>query len=74
MIKYYAKKHPFVNKITTFALMVTLTVGKAKGRAAIDSTLENLHLLDKGIKVGFKIFLYLTTLLTLYLVKQWMFS
>lgn len=74
MGKYFSKSHTFLNKITTFVLMITLTLGTTKGRTLINSIIHKLRLLDKTVKIGFKVFLYVSVLLILFVIKKLMFG
>lgn len=71
MGKYSAKAHTLSRKILTFIFMITLSAGTTKGRTLINSLTDRLRLLDKAIKIGFKVFLYIFVLLILYALRQW---
>ena len=62
-----------LNKITAFVVMITLSLGKAKGRAAVHAIVRKARLLDKIIKIGFKIILYLVVLSLLFFLKTQLF-
>jgi hypothetical protein len=74
MGKHDRKTHTLLNKLTTFVLMISLTLGTSKGRTFIDSVIGKSNLLEKGIKIGFKVFLYISVLLMLYIIKKWTFG
>lgn len=68
-----AKRHTLLDKITAFVVMITLSLGKAKGRAAVQTMVSKALLLDKLIKIGFKVFLFLTVLALLFFLKATLF-
>jgi hypothetical protein len=71
MGKFFAKSHTLLNKITTFIFMITLSRGTSKGRTFINSVIDRLNLMDKGIKIGFKVLLYISVILILFAIKKW---
>lgn len=73
MDKNDPKSHTFLKKITAFILMISLTVSTAKGRALINTVANTARQVDQGIKIGFKIILYLVVILFLYMLKRWLF-
>ena len=73
MSNHSAKQNTLLDKITAFVLMVTLSLGKAKGRAAVHAIVRKARLLDIIIKIGFKVLLFLTVLSLLFLLKAQLF-
>ncbi len=69
MSNHSAKRNTLLDRITAFLLMVTISLGKARGRAAVHALVGKARLLDKIIKIGFKVLLYLMVLGLLFFLK-----
>lgn len=74
MDKYHATHGTLLKRMTAFILMITLSLGTTKGRAAVHAIVKKAHLADKFIKIGFKMLLFLTVLSLLFIIKSQLFK
>jgi hypothetical protein len=66
------KHQSLKDKVSAFILTITISMGTNKGREAVDTLVKYLDLINLGIKIGFKLILFTTVLLLLYLLSRYL--
>jgi|GEM_PF-5878181 len=74
MHKSSRKRNFFIDRISAFLLMVTVSVGTEKGRTAVSRLAALAGKLNRWIKIGFKVILFITVLSLLFLIKKEVFG
>lgn len=74
MQKKSHKHAGIIDRITAFLLMITMSIGTKKGYAEVTRLAKASDKIDRYVKTGFKVVLFITVLLALFLIKKIMFD
>lgn len=74
MHKQSREHNSLFDKITAFVLMISVSIGTRKGRAAVSRMIMLADKTNKLIRIGFRVILIIVVFSLIFFLKKWLFS